>query len=723
MAGNTPRGLVYPTSDDKIKDGTSPSALADDFRVLADSADAQIAAAEGAAKSYADSGDTSTLNAAKSDATTKANTAESNAKSYADNRDAATLASAAADATAKANDAKWQRTLITDANTVTRAGTFPTGSSTANTPRAEGGELDHYHVAGGWDQGGHMQLWRSQLYAVQQYWRRKNAGVWEAWQQIAEKGDKGSTGATGATGPTGPGLTLSVGTVTTGQPGTAATALVRNVTGGQELDLTIPTGLPGTGTVEADEAVATYASSPGTQTHDYLHGEFSKLDRTQRLALADRILAWLSTEIANDRGDHNLMALLRRLRLRKTSADAPTVFEVDAADEQPQSTGAGIALQYVAEMAREFPERADAAKPIAMRIAETLMAMQCQNPTLPQFGGFMAAPGQVLYSALGTGQDVKGLLAAYEVWGVGQWLESAKRGGTFLLMLINPNPRYMSLYGHNVTDPGAGAAIICDRVGSSGQITVTSSAWSLVAVHALYRLSDVTGDESYREAGLPVRNFMATTLTGYYDYYATKATAESLAAGTATERFPLQSTGPQGTNAFQRSGDGAGSGTIESDSMEYALTALWHTGYNLTAIKTAYEHLTSLQHLTTSGPADFIADYNLQGRFTCWPGYFRINPNGDGVDYAFGGYYDSQGAGELLAFKKAHYPAHYEMSFDIIRAIIEPDRGALLTTGYQTLWSNNGDGTVFAVQGVIPIAVAGLGLIETTNHTDMEVTA
>lgn len=446
----------------------------------------------------------------------------------------------------------------------------------------------------------------------------------------------------------------------------------------------------------------------------------STLDRTQRLAHADRIFAWLSTEIENDRGDYNLMALLRRLRLRKVSATATTMFAVDAADEQPQSTGAGIALQFVAEMARTFPERSEAAKPIATRIAETLIAMQCQDPRRTYFGGYMAAPGQVIYSALGAGQDVKGLLAAYEVWGVGQWLESAKLGGVFLRTLINPNPVYMSLYGHNVVDPGAGA-VICDRMGASGQLTVTSSAWSLVGIHALYRLSDVTGDESYRTAARPVRDFMATTLTGYYDYYATKATAEALAAGTATEQFPLESTAPQGTNAFQRRGDANGMGTIESDSMEYALTALWHTGYDIAAIKSAYEHLASLVQLSTAGTPAFRAEYDSAGRLTCWPGYFRIQYQGG--DWAFGGYYDSQGAGELLAFKKEYYPEHYKMSFDVIRAIIEPDRGALLTTGYQTLWSDNGDGTVYAVQGVIPIAVAGLGLLETTDATNMEVAA
>lgn len=44
MAASTPRGLNHPTSEDKIKDGSSPSALADDFAVLASSADAAITA-------------------------------------------------------------------------------------------------------------------------------------------------------------------------------------------------------------------------------------------------------------------------------------------------------------------------------------------------------------------------------------------------------------------------------------------------------------------------------------------------------------------------------------------------------------------------------------------------------------------------------------------------------------------------------------------------------
>lgn len=50
---STPRGINYPTAADKIKDGTSPSALADDFKVLADSADASLTAGVQEAKSDA----------------------------------------------------------------------------------------------------------------------------------------------------------------------------------------------------------------------------------------------------------------------------------------------------------------------------------------------------------------------------------------------------------------------------------------------------------------------------------------------------------------------------------------------------------------------------------------------------------------------------------------------------------------------------------------------
>ena len=65
-------------------------------------------------------------------------------------------------------------------------------------------------------------------------------------------GPQGPIGPTGATGPAGAdGLTptLTIGTVTTGAPGTEAAASITGEAPNFVLNLTIPQGLPGTGTV------------------------------------------------------------------------------------------------------------------------------------------------------------------------------------------------------------------------------------------------------------------------------------------------------------------------------------------------------------------------------------------------------------------------------------------------------------------------------------------
>lgn len=674
MAASTPRGINYPTSDDKIKDGSSPSALADDFAVLASSSDAAITAGVQEAK------------------------------------DAAAL-----DATAKADDAKWQRSLITDANTVTRAGTFPTGSSTANTPRAEGGELDHYHVSGGWEQGQHMQVWQSQLYAVHRYWRRKSVGLWEPWSQIPEKGDKGSTGAAGATGPTGPGLNLTIGTVTTGQPGTAASALVRDVTGGQELDLTIPTGLPGTGTVEADGAVATYASSPGAQTHDYLHGEFTSLTRERREALADQAVAWASSRIINDRGDSYPAGLCRRVRLRKTTPESTVVIDRDTTGEEPNMTAAALTLRFLAEYAKTWPHKAGAVRPLAEEIGGWIMGMQVINPASTRYGGIKLGPGDQSCGALTAGQAGQALIAGSTVFGVGEWLGAALRVGEFCRTLLNPNARFQALHGVDVIDTID--PVIIDAINGSGQAEITGTGWNLVVPQFMKHLSDVTGDMGYWSDAVAGRDFMATAVTGHHDFYATKGAASGIAAGLVKTNWSNQSSLDLQDNAWHRQGDAAGgNGTIGTDPQEYGLVALWETGYDNATLRTAYDWMISLPNANPE--TTFGAAYDSR---VCFTGYFRVDsPLYGGASKAFGTYYDSQGAGELLAWKQANYPDHYAASLPIINAVLEPDAGALLDENLGTVWSTDAYGA-FATQGVIPIMVAATALCLTTPAYDKEV--
>ena len=53
MSDTTPGGIVFPLAGDKIKDAASPSALAEDFRKLAFSAEQQSHAAANAAEEAA----------------------------------------------------------------------------------------------------------------------------------------------------------------------------------------------------------------------------------------------------------------------------------------------------------------------------------------------------------------------------------------------------------------------------------------------------------------------------------------------------------------------------------------------------------------------------------------------------------------------------------------------------------------------------------------------
>lgn len=486
-----------------------------------------------------------------------------------------------------------------------------------------------------------------------------------------------------------------------------------------------PQGLPGTNAVPTAEAIAANLELPGPARDALDSYMLPTMTREARAALADRIAAWMSATARNVRGDVYMQGTLRRMRIKKTSASAQTSYALSAEDEEPQATAAGLSLQYLAMYATVYPEKAQQVRPAVDRLIRTLESLQCYDPTVPQYGGFMSAAGSSIHGAFGTGQAVRGLILAYKRYGVGQWLEMAKLGGTFLRTLINPNVKYMALYGVNVIDVPANTYVMCDQIDGGGKLHCSAYVWNLVGVHAMYELGWVTGDASWISDAEPVRDFMAQGFLTYNEYFGTKAHADGLAAGRVDQGPTGMASAPAGTNAWQRDGQAVGKGTIGSDAMEYGLTALWHSGYNVAALKTAYEYLAGLQMsvITSTATTAFKDAYNATNRLICWPGFFRINdPEFGGVSEAWGGYLDAQGAGELLEWKQAYYPSHYALTLPIIRAIVEPDRGALLDENFQSQWSTE-TGGVFATQGTLPIAATGIGLLSTNPEYNLEVTA
>jgi len=446
------------------------------------------------------------------------------------------------------------------------------------------------------------------------------------------------------------------------------------------------------------------------------------LTTAAREARADYVASWMRQEVWNDRGDRFPAGAVRRIRLKKPTLTTPYLTHRYTGDEDVNSTSASLSLQFLALYATHFPHKASDVRPLVDHLASYLMGMQVNDPTQARHGGIPLAANDTSCGTLSAAQAGIGFLKAYEVWGAGEWMSAALRVGEFLRTMIDPNPKYQALYGVNVIDVPAGTVPIADRITSGDVFRCTATGWNLTACKFLYQLADATGDESWRALATPARDFMATIVTGGYDYFHTKGHADGIAAGRVITNWTNQSSLDFNDNQFHRQGDAISppNGTVGTDQLEYGLSALYETGYDLTALRTAYEYWVSLPNAEAASAPTFAPNYD--GR-VCLTGYIRFDSVVyEGASMAFGSYYDAQGAGELLKWKQEQYPEHYALSLPIVQAVLHPEAGALLDENYQTVWSAE-EGGYTATQGVIPIAMSGIGLMETTADYDMEVTA
>lgn len=424
--------------------------------------------------------------------------------------------------------------------------------------------------------------------------------------------------------------------------------------------------------------------------------------------LADRALGWAQARVKNSDLDTYPAGLCRRVRLRKTSADAPLVIGRDTSGEEPNATSAALTLRFLAEYADADPSKVSACRPLAEEIGNWLLAMQVNSPGMPRDGGVQTAPGLTRCGTMTTAQTGIAWIRAAEVFGIGEYMAAAFKAAAFCKRMIDPNPAFLAAHGVAAIDTED--AVIIDGVDGPGRAEVSATGWSLMAVYFLTMLRDVSGEEEWVDTSvIAARDFMATCVTGHYDYYATKGDAAGVAAGWVKTNWTNQSSLDLNDNAWHRQGDAAGgNGTIGTDPQEYGLNALWKTGYDLVTLKAAYERMVGFPAASPTSP--FGAGYDSR---VCFTGYFRIDsPLYDGESKAFGSYYDSQGAGELLDWKKEYYPEHYNLSLPLVEAILHPAAGALLDENFQTVWSTDANGA-FATQGVIPIMLAATALCTT----------
>lgn len=174
----------------------------------------------------------------------------------------------------------------------------------------------------------------------------------------------------------------------------------------------------------------------------------------------------------------------------------------------------------------------------------------------------------------------------------------------------------------------------------------------------------------------------------------------------ATIQYPFPTT-PSGGDTYQV---GLTANTIGSDQMEYGIEALYETGWNLSALKAAYETINSWPNADTGA---FGSAYDAR---ICWTGFFRPFAGVyGGQSRAYGTQYDVQGIGPLLKFKKQHYPEHYAVSFP--KALQTPEVATLADKDWNTIWSTDSTG-LFEYTTVGTGTVKGavtVGILESFN--------
>lgn len=469
-----------------------------------------------------------------------------------------------------------------------------------------------------------------------------------------------------------------------------------------------------------DATMANVAADTGSSFHNILTSTVAeRFDRST--ATEDRVVedvyTYLTGRVSDERGDFLPNGLRRSLQLRKP-LDAVQYPNGDwsgqyqSADGEPvNTTSGGKALKFLALYALTLDSRPRHVLDDVRLFADNLLALQWNDPDKLITGGFRLAPTDSRASAFGTATAARAILAAYKVTRDSKYLTAAIAAGDFLLRLADPNSYWFPKYGVDPITRTVGSSTwngFCDRVNANDQITTTNTTWNLLAAVYLHELYTETGVVAYETAATQARDFLAHAVLNGYDYFAVTSTNGAYVSTT----WPNDTNHVYADHQFHRLGDMAGTGTVGTDQVEYGIVCLWALGYDIEAVKTAYQTYRDLPHDDPTSP--FGAAYDAGA---CFAGYFRLTGDvlGDTGDRHFGSYYDSQGAGELLAFKRVFFPADYVKARQITDIITH--RAALLDENLETIWSTTPTYN-YATQGTIPIAAAGIGILESITATE-----
>lgn len=437
-------------------------------------------------------------------------------------------------------------------------------------------------------------------------------------------------------------------------------------------------------------------------------GKFISLQSVPSLTMDFLIQAGTDSE-------NNTIPNFIRRAIEVRRADANSLPYQNGYERTPNSTALGLAVQFMCEFQEFSTTKAEELTPYIVVGADYLCAMQYRDPLTARFGGIKGAVNDNNTTCFGTATAARALLRAYKVTGKTRYLNAARNAVAYFKVLANPNPVYQALYGETpipAVAENAGFQGFCDRIQGSDSISITASDWNLVAAVFLKEMFEFTGDATLPPIYNAARDWHVYGVQNGLDYFALKNAAPSAHVSVT---WPFFSGHTYADGAWHRLGEPAGTNTVGTDQIEYGLSSLYDLGYPAASVDAIYEVYRALVH-ADKGVTSFGDAYDGA---ICFPGFFRINsPNygGNGgvpidpaTSRAFGGYYDVQGAGALLLYKRQRYPNDYYKSLPLVQVAYL--LGALVDQNFNTIWSE-GVGYQFYTKGVIPIAKAGIGLIE-----------
>jgi hypothetical protein len=447
-------------------------------------------------------------------------------------------------------------------------------------------------------------------------------------------------------------------------------------------------------------------------------------DDTSLSIVIGKIVHWLTQRHIDQRGDSLLNGARRSLQYRQYDG-VPYISYIDPNDGDKgqetnatgyfNSTSAGITLEFLSRACLRFPNLTVSCMPIIEEIANFLLASQHKELNTARYGGFALAVNDQTASSFNAGVVGKGLLYAWKLTNNPSYIEACYKAASFLSVCADPNSIYEILYSETPIPNVAGNngfMGFCDAIGTTDIIYITSSTWNLVAVEFLHELSTELNIEGFAPIIEGISNFMSYGVTNGYDYFAIENSAPGAKVSTS---WPNISAHEFADGAWHRAGNYTDydedppkvyeNGTVGTDSIEYGLASLFTVGFDSETLLYAYEYFRGLEHVDF-GENSFGTGYNGA---ICFTGHFRLDAGiYNGESKAYGTYYDVQGAGTLLKFKKILAPADYILARQL--ALLAVDRGALVIEDFTTKWSP-GNGFNYYTKGAIPIAKAGIGLL------------